>query len=335
VVKARCGLLDKDWNPKFRFAKFGELWQYMQTATVHISPKNKYVTGFCVVILSPTFHPQKYEALVKLLAKMYLESQSTLPLMQAYLSVFTSGKVSTSLGDFDDTKFNQFISPVKKVFDLFGLDSILIWVAVLLKQRIFIYSDKLEEVLGLVRAFPLLGAWHRQDWDILRPYVTLSELELKDLRDTGVYIAGFTDGACATKKDLYDLYVDVPARTLNVADHAKDAFRLTKFHKTTAEGFVKLASEQTDKEVITAIAKKTNELRTKVKSLGDDLSLEKLATLKLPPNMDRFLHNVARAEGLIKEKDTESGETSSTVEAGSSSESPSSSTPTPSDDVSL
>jgi len=329
VIKVRSGLMDRDWNPKFRFAKLNDVWHYMQSATLQLGPKNKYCTGFCVVILSTTYHPQKYEAMVKLLAKMYLESQSTMPIMQAYLSIFTSGKVSTTLGDFEDAKFNQrvFISPVKKIFELFGVEFIVIWNAVLLRQRIFVYSDKLDEVLGLIKALPLIGAWHRQDWDILRPFVTLSEIELKDLRDAGVYIAGFTDASCVQKKDYYDLYVDVPARSLTIADHAKDAFRLTKFHKTTAEQLVALAAEQPDKEIITGVAKKTNELRKKIETLGDDLTLEKLAEMKLPPNMDRFLYNVAKAEGLLK--DTDSGaEPSSNEQQQATTESPTKEAPT-------
>jgi len=295
-----------------------------------LGPKNKYVTGFCVVILTTVYHPQKYEAMVKLLAKMYLESQSTMPIMQAYLSIFTSGKVSTTLGDFEDAKFNQrvFISPVKKIFELFGVEFIVIWNAVLLRQRIFVYSDKLDEVLSLIRALPLIGAWHRQDWDILHPFVTLNEAELKDLRDAGVYIAGFTDANCVQKKDLYDLYIDVPARSLTVAEHAKDIFRLTKWHKTTAEQIVALSGEQPDKEIITAVAKKTNELRKKIESLGDDLTLEKLSEMKLPPNMDRFLWNVAKAEGLLKDKDDSGAETSTPQTEQSTTEVATKETPT-------
>jgi len=128
-----------------------------------------------------------------------------------------------------------------------------------------------------------------------------------------------------SKKEYYDLYIDVPGRTLTINDHAKEIFRLTKYHKTTAEQLVAVAAEQPDKEIITAVAKKTNELRKKIESLGDDLSLEKLSEMKLPPNMDRFLFNVAKAEGLIKDKDISEG-SGDTETAGGEKEA----TPTPS-----
>lgn len=40
----------------------------------------------------------------------------------------------------------------------------------MMKKRIIVYSEKLGLLLKLIRAFPLF-AFHRQDWDILRPYV--------------------------------------------------------------------------------------------------------------------------------------------------------------------
>jgi hypothetical protein len=58
------------------------------------------------------------------------------------------------------------------------------------------------------RSFPLLGGWHRQNWDLLRPVMGLSGAEVQDLKDTGVYVAGFCDPACAAHKGLYDLFVD-------------------------------------------------------------------------------------------------------------------------------
>ncbi len=97
----------------------------------------------------------------------------------------------------------------------------------LLKKRIFVFAPRVAELMAIVRTFPLLviamslfaswinaqflliqGAWHRLDWDILRPFVTLDAVELEDLRAAGVYVAGITDPSASSKKDLFDLYVD-------------------------------------------------------------------------------------------------------------------------------
>ena len=101
------------------------------------------------------------------------------------------------------------------------MESILIYVAMLCKKRVFVYHDKLADLQQLVRSFPLLGAWHRQSFDLLRPASGLSETELKDISSSGFFVAGFTDPACADKKDMYDLFVNVPERKFVVAEHAK------------------------------------------------------------------------------------------------------------------
>eukprot|EP00457_Paulinella_chromatophora_P011964 gb/GEZN01012133.1/.p1 GENE.gb/GEZN01012133.1/~~gb/GEZN01012133.1/.p1 ORF type:complete len:347 (+),score=34.62 gb/GEZN01012133.1/:22-1041(+) len=304
VVRKRCGLEDQDWTPKFRFSKMGDTWQYMQTATVSSDKKGKHlVEAVCIVVLSTVFNPEKFQALCKLLTKLYLESHATQPVLQAYLSVQIKGAIKTTVGEFKETLYpdqRAILSPVKHIFDLFGVEAILIWVAVLLKKRILVYSGDIAQLNSFTRSLPLLGAFHRKNWGLLRPYITMSTEELEDLKTTGVYIAGTKDSSAATKKNLYDIYVDIPSRSFNIPDHAKEAFKMTKYHKTTAETLLKVATSGSDSDTIKAIDAKTKELFAKIKSLGDDLSLKKLETLSLPPNMPSFLYNVAAAEGFLK-----------------------------------
>jgi hypothetical protein len=85
----------------------------------------------------------------------------------------------------------------------------------------------------------------------------MTEPELKDLSSAGVYIAGFTDPDCVHRKDYYDLFVSIPAKSFTIAEHAKEHFILTKFHKTTGDSFVKAAESQTDGAVIKTIAAAT------------------------------------------------------------------------------
>lgn len=124
----------------------------------------------------------------------------------------------------------------------------MIWVAILCKKRVFVYGDKLSDLLANIRAFPAIGAWHRQvfvvlclllvrlcvlsrlcrtccvcvqSWDLVRPIMGLSDPELKDLQSTGVYVAGFTDPECFNRKDLYDVHVNLPEKRFSIPDHAK------------------------------------------------------------------------------------------------------------------
>lgn len=305
VIRKRSGLEDKDMNPKFRFSKIGETWHYTQSALVPPKPEAKKpnpVQSVCIVILSSVFNPEKYEALTKLLAKLYLESGVTLPIMQAYLSVMMNGTIKTTLGEFSEEKFpdqRAILSPVKPIFEMFGLETVLIWVAILLKKRVLVYSEDVAQLNSIIRSFPLIGGFHRRNWSMLRPYITLSKEELEDLNSAGVYVAGTTDSSAAQQKKLYDLFVDIPGRSFSIPDHAKDSFKMSKIHKSTVEALVKVAATGSDADVIKAINAKTQEIIQKIKSIGPGLTMDKLNGMKLPPNAPSFLYNIATAENLV------------------------------------
>lgn len=304
ILKSRCGLDDKEYGPQFRFSRYAKSWQYM--VWIPISSTQSKVTAVSVVLLTQDFHPEKYKALLAIFAKDYAANKfSPLPAMKGYLSVVTKKTFKTfKIASFDPRR--PLISPVKNIIDMFQVEAIVIWVGMLLKKRVFVYCDKLSELLNVVRSFPLLGCWHRQNWNILRPYMRVEPNELKELDKLGVYVAGFTDSSAQGQTKYYDLYVDVSAGSYQIADHAKGDFMLTKFHKQTIEGFMKVCQEGNDQKVIKAIATKTKELLNNVAKLktehddGTYITYDELAKRKLPPNMAKFLFNVAQAEGYCK-----------------------------------
>ena len=314
VVRSRCGL-DGLATPSFHFSKFGSTWEYYQVSTVN-DEKMKRIRAVCIVILATNFSPAKYSALLSYMTSAFLENGSTLSVMRAYLSVFTSGKVeressegpqSFTMKAFQDKR--ALISEVKPIFSTFGMETVLIWVAILLKKRIFVHSSSVSQLMSVVRSFPLIGGWHRQSWDIIRPLVSASDasLELKDLEAAGVYVAGFTDANAADLESHYDLYCDFTNSTITVAPHAQADFRLARFHQQTITAFLKATEAGDDASVIKVMAQKTKELLDTLKKLcvqAEDESLiitmENLAERGLPPNMDTFLFNVARAEGLTQ-----------------------------------
>jgi hypothetical protein len=90
---------------------------------------------------------------------------------------------------------------------MFGESIILLWNAMMLKKRVVVVCSKLNLLLRCIRSIPLF-VWHRQAWDTMRPFVTLNDSELLDLKNAGVYVAGFVDQEIKDREELYDLLVD-------------------------------------------------------------------------------------------------------------------------------
>jgi len=248
-----------------------------------------------------------------LLSDIYLKTGTPVKILEGYLSVFAKGKLEAgSFGSFNTADFDPrksyFATSMKDIIKMFGLHTILLWCALIMKKRIVVYSDNLELLLKIIRGIPLF-VWHRQDWEVLRPYVTMSTAQLEELSASGVYIAGFTDSSIKMKKEYYDLLIDVNARTITFPEHAAGDYKMGMFHKDLATFLVTNAenAQQTDQNIIKELALKTRDLLSKLALLkvkdedgNEYVTWENLQERKLPPNMDRFLFSIANAEGMAR-----------------------------------
>lgn len=190
----------------------------------------------------------------------------------------------------------------------FGLEVILLYVAILLRKRVVVHCATVAELLEVMRALPAL-AWHRQDWTILRPHVLLtSEPELEELRGLPTYCAGFTEPECENHDDLYDLFVSFASDRIVVAEAAKEAFGLGKLHKEIAVFLSDTANndELSEAQTIKAIALKTADLINGLKGMAGEggatglIRQDDLRDKGLSPAVQGFLWNLAIAEGLAQ-----------------------------------
>jgi hypothetical protein len=173
-------------------------------------------------------------------------------ILQVYLSVYTTGAFAGPQGSWNAATFpdnRALISgcSIKNTVSMFGMEIVLLWNALVLKKRVVIYCDSMEELQHFTRVLPQF-VWHRQDWDILRPYCSAKKAEVQELMAAGVYIAGFTDTGVRSNEQLYDVFVDLPARSIQVAEHAKADFALGQIHKDFAS-FLMTSSEKDDDQV--------------------------------------------------------------------------------------
>eukprot|EP01094_Clydonella_sp_ATCC50884_P013640 TRINITY_DN2390_c1_g1_i1.p1 TRINITY_DN2390_c1_g1~~TRINITY_DN2390_c1_g1_i1.p1 ORF type:complete len:381 (-),score=109.80 TRINITY_DN2390_c1_g1_i1:186-1328(-) len=326
---------------QFSFSRYDANWLYMYTAVLHEGSTNSKgllaadeeqeqtrsgplprVNAFTVTLLSKEFNPELHGRLASLFAKSYTHTGSPIDLLKAYLSVLTRGtctlRVKAEEGEgegeseetFEAAEYDRrsalLATPLKDVIAMLGMESILVWTALMMRKRIVVFCDRLSVLLKVIRAFPLFVS-HRQDWDILRPFVNCENVEIDEMKKQGVYCAGFTDNAILSRTDLYDIYVDVNARSVSVADQAKADFRMGGFHKDLAQWMVSSAEDPdvTNQQIVRELSSRTKGFLKKVESLQIEdeegntyVSMADLQERQLPPNMDRFVFAVANAEGL-------------------------------------
>ncbi|KAK7500789.1 hypothetical protein BaRGS_00008033 [Batillaria attramentaria] len=302
-VQLKCGLSGEQPYPAgFIFCQWRQVWYYIFRADISsagdVGPLSK-VTEVALVLMSRDFNPEKYETLCQILLRQYRQTGSPTSILEGYLSVATRGTCANdengkfSLGDYDRRQAYAKVC-LKEIIQTFGVETILIYTAMMLKKRILIYCPhhSLSQLLQYTRSVPAL-AWHRQNWNIVYPYVHLDESETEDLTSASHYVAGVTEASAEGRTDLYDIFVNIPNSQISIAPHAKESFAMGKLHKDIA-----MAME---------VAGKTKELLNNLKSLastGDDgkpsLTLETLKARKMPPATENFLFSLAACEGFVQ-----------------------------------
>jgi len=311
VIKSRS-LINGARTPSF--SKFRDKWIYMITKEGLVT--NPRIEYFTISLFSTEFNPEKYFTLCELLVRVYHSTNSPVLLLNCFLDVMITTKHEAkdkdgkTLGTFNGADFNNnahlLASPLLDVVKTFEANSLSIWIALLMKKRIVIYSDSLPNLLKVIRALPLFVA-HRQDWSLLRPFVTLeNEEEINDLKTAGVFVAGFLSPQIKSKEDFYDLFIDLTAQDITIPQHAEDDFSLASFHQECAKLLsTALETEEiTDQKLIKGIRNKTMELISKLNQLktqkeGDDkpyVSYASLSNRGFTPALENFYYSVASAE---------------------------------------
>ncbi|EFN66542.1 Protein FAM45B [Camponotus floridanus] len=314
VVTRKCNMKLEHSSPHvFVCARHGHDWFYIHCSEVFDSDKLPKVKQFALVLFAKDFNPQKYEVLSRVLSKMYCKTGKPTEILQLYLSVFTKGSCSTQEnGTFvsDDFNTHRFAAStnVKELIKTFELETILIYTALLLKKKIIIYHHSLEQLLKWIRTFPALMK-HRKVTDNLFPWIDLVNDELIELKRYSYYVAGCSNSSISSRTDLYDLLVNIPAREITVASHAKESLTMTKTHKEIALFMVQLCENQnyTEAQIISEISDKTKDLLNQLISLATVqapdgrkmISIEIFKEKNFAPAVESFLINLAIAENLF------------------------------------
>lgn len=287
-------------------------------------------TTYSLIILVENYNPPAYIALIKALVSIYMDTKTTTAVLTAYLQANSHAKLSHALTKttgtitWDMASHDQrmaLIQPIHTILDRFGLESIVIWIAVLLKKRIFITSNDPIELSSFTRAVVAFGAWHRKDQQIpsLRPFVVnlKNPNEVSDIKSTPGCIAGVLtpNNNIEHFEELWDLHIDLTQNAISINNNSKQFFALGKFHKSIAEYFLtaltqarEAAGSGPDAELVisqTVIKasmtkeKEIVELLSKLKNESTNLITAESIKGNVPANLEGFIYNVAVAEGLV------------------------------------
>uniref|UniRef100_A0A3Q3W3S8 UDENN domain-containing protein n=1 Tax=Mola mola TaxID=94237 RepID=A0A3Q3W3S8_MOLML len=314
VLLRKCCLTQdgRDFHT-FVFGQFCRTWYYITTVEVQEPTALNKVTHFSIVITAKDFNPEKYAALNRILCRMYIKHGSPVRMMEAYVTVLTKGichsdeNGSFLIKDYDIRK-TYLAGSVKDVVSQFGMETIILYTALMLKKRIVVHHPRIEALLEFTRVLPTL-TWHRKDWSIVHPYVHLTDAELEDLRThpAPICTVGYLHPEVGNRSDLFDVYVNLPDSVITVSQSAKEAMAMGKLHKDVGHLIVQSAEDpdRSDSQVIKDIAVKTKEILANLVALADECEDSKitLASLKrhhFPPATENFLFHLAAAEQLLR-----------------------------------
>eukprot|EP01129_Flabellula_baltica_P011698 TRINITY_DN5175_c0_g3_i2.p1 TRINITY_DN5175_c0_g3~~TRINITY_DN5175_c0_g3_i2.p1 ORF type:complete len:345 (-),score=66.60 TRINITY_DN5175_c0_g3_i2:37-1071(-) len=288
------------------FTKFKGEWIY-SFFDLFKEGEHRFVHSFVIVILSTEYHPEKYAELTALLGSMYKATRSTVPLLNCYLDVFTDGAHTSDHGSFDIVKYQKgnahlMATSIKEVVQMFEESTIWIWAAIIMKKRIAVYSESPLEIQKYIRAMPLFVA-HRRDWNLLRPFVSLdSQVQIDDIRETGIYIFGTTDINVKRRTDLFDILLDLSQGTVIIPDQSKEDFVETQFHVDLSAAFQIVIENESaqDKHVIKAIRESNKSIVDELKEIssGSVINFETIQSQDWNSPKKGFMYAVASAEGL-------------------------------------
>nr|CAG32368.1 hypothetical protein RCJMB04_23o11 [Gallus gallus] len=159
LLLRKCCLTDESkLLHTFVFGQYKRTWFYITTVEVQDSPALKKVTHFSIVLTAKDFNPEKYGAFTRILCRIYLKYGSPVKMMESYIAVLTKGICQSEENgsflskDFDARKA-YLAGSIKDIVSQFGMETVILYTALMLKKRIVVYHPRIEALQEFTRTF--------------------------------------------------------------------------------------------------------------------------------------------------------------------------------------
>lgn len=293
----------KDYN-SFIYFKLKNDWIYVlnSKSMSQILPDVNYVS---MCLISRSFHPEKCRNMLDILMDQYSKNGDPTKVLEAFLAIHATGK----FGLFDSSTYKTDAamythdSVMKELVHTYGVDTCVLWNAMILKKRILVHGDSVEQIIKYVRTLPQL-VFQRQDWGMCRPIVNAEPEHLEDLASCGYFVAGTMDNSMVSKTDTYDVILSLLEKRVVVSPHAVDSLKMTSIHRDIANLFNEVtSSDAADKDIIKSLALKTNQIISNLKQCENEetkrISEASINERVSNPGTQQWLLRLAIAEGLV------------------------------------
>jgi hypothetical protein len=157
------------------FSRIGSTWHYGFSSSQGLpSSTLPNTSAFSVIVLSKAYCPDKFTALAGTLASIYASSGSPPKVVEAWLLAFVKNSIPASLvpsvevarkaggsaswssSAFDHSDAVSKPAGLRDLLAAVGVESILLWTALLLKKRVAVYGDSFAAVAFAVALLPHL-----------------------------------------------------------------------------------------------------------------------------------------------------------------------------------
>ncbi|KAJ8918787.1 hypothetical protein NQ315_011071 [Exocentrus adspersus] len=296
-ITTRCFPLRLADKGLFFYLLKNNLWIYIKNF-IH---KEK---SAAVIVIAQELAPPKYKLLCEIFVNNYIRTNNPVELVKLYIKSVSMDSICYQENGSEYTLDLKKVTNNAKVKDLindFGLHTVLIYNAILLKRRTLVYHPDIERLQEKLFAITYLVP-NRNPKEYLHPYTG----SISELKGIPFFVAGTAQENVLVDQKSFDLHVNLQDKEITLSKIAQENFVLSKVDKDMAQFLVQLSkSDYPDEKVVEEINNRTDGLFQQLHSIAVSIDGKKMLTMdnlksrKYNPALETFLFNLAVAENMM------------------------------------